>query len=82
MSQRLVPPEFMGRVASAGTMVTFGAQPVGALLGGLIAVSPLGLAGPWIVAALIRFAAAALSLTALKDCILTEMSFRSKSSAA
>ncbi len=65
--QRLVPPELMGRVSSAGLMVTFGTQPVGALAGGLIAASPLGITGPWIVAGVIRLTAAALSLKALRS---------------
>lgn len=67
MRQRTVPSGVMGRVSSAGLMMAWGAQPIGAVLGGLIAASPLGLAGPWIIAGLLRLAAAIMALPALKE---------------
>jgi len=47
--QKLTPDELRGRVASAVRMVAWGSQPVGALLGGLVA-SYLGLRAPYFVA--------------------------------
>jgi MFS-type transporter involved in bile tolerance (Atg22 family) len=65
LRQRTVPSGLLGRVSSAGLMLAWGAQPIGALLGGLIAASPLGLAGPWIVAGFLRLASGVLALPAL-----------------
>lgn len=67
LRQRTVPSELIGRVSSAGMLVSWGVQPIGAVLGGLIAASPLGLVGPWIVAGLIRLIAALSALRALRE---------------
>ncbi|MFC7545876.1 MFS transporter [Plantactinospora sp. GCM10030261] len=64
--QRTVPSGLVGRVSSVGLMVSWGAQPVGALLGGLIAASSLGLAAPWIIAGALRLLAAVAALPALR----------------
>jgi MFS family permease len=58
LRQSLTPDELRGRVASAGKMIAFGAEPIGALLGGLVAAQ-IGLRGPILVAG------AALALMAL-----------------
>lgn len=47
-------------------MLAWGTPPVGAILGGLIAASPMGLAGPWVVAGLVRLVAALAAFPALK----------------
>jgi MFS family permease len=67
LRQRMVPTALLGRVSSAGMMVTFGAQPAGAVLGGLIAASPLGLTGPWLAAGLLRLVAATCALPSLRQ---------------
>ncbi|MEV0272137.1 MFS transporter [Hamadaea sp. NPDC050747] len=64
LRQRTVPAELMGRVASVGLLLAFGTQPIGALLGGLVA-GWWGLAAPWIVAGVVRLVAAVASLRPL-----------------
>lgn len=49
LRQELTPDELRGRVASAGKMVAFGAEPIGALLGGFVAAW-IGLRAPILVA--------------------------------
>jgi MFS family permease len=63
--QRVVPTELLGRVSSAQTLITWGVQPVGALLGGLTA-DYLGLLAPWYVAVTLRTAVGLLSLKSLR----------------
>ncbi|MEV6712144.1 MFS transporter [Lentzea sp. NPDC051208] len=63
--QRVVPTELLGRVSSAQTLITWGVQPVGALLGGLTADS-FGLLAPWYVAVVLRTAVGLLSLKSLR----------------
>lgn len=53
LRQRAVPTELLGRVSSAQTLITWGVQPVGALLGGLTA-DYFGLLAPWFVAVALR----------------------------
>lgn len=65
LRQRAVPAALLGRVSSVGLMVTWGAQPLGAYLGGLTATW-WGLLAPWIAAALLRLAAAAAALPVLR----------------
>jgi MFS family permease len=65
LRQRTVPPELFGRVSSAGSLVSWGTQPIGAILGGLLAAW-LGLAAPWIVGGVVRLSAACLALPALR----------------
>jgi MFS family permease len=67
LRQRTVPGGLIGRVSSAGLMVSWGMQPIGAVLGGLVAVSPLGIAGPWLVAGALRLLAAVLATPVLRD---------------
>jgi MFS family permease len=64
LRQRTVPAELMGRVSSVGLLLAWGTQPVGAVLGGLVA-GWLGLAAPWIVAGALRLIAALLALRPL-----------------
>lgn len=64
--QRLVPPQLLGRVSSAGIMVVWGMQPLGALAGGLIA-GWFGLAAPWIVGGGLRLVAAVLAIRPLRE---------------
>jgi len=49
LRQELTPDELRGRAASAGKMVAFGAEPIGALLGGFVAAW-IGLRAPILVA--------------------------------
>ncbi len=65
LRQREVPAELLGRVSSAQTLITWGVQPVGALLGGLVA-DCFGLLAPWYVAVALRTAVGLLSLEALR----------------
>ena len=64
--QRLVPPQLLGRVSSAGIMVMWGMQPLGALVGGLIAAS-FGLAAPWVVGGGLRIVASVLAIRPLRE---------------
>lgn len=49
LRQELTPDELRGRAAAAGKMIAYGAEPFGALLGGLIAAW-IGVRGPILVA--------------------------------
>ena len=60
-----MPTELLGRVSSAQTMITWGVQPVGALLGGFVADS-FGLLAPWYVAITLRTTVGLLSLKPLR----------------
>ena len=64
--QRLVPPHLLGRVSSAGIMVVWGMQPLGALVGGLIA-GWFGLAAPWVVGGVLRVVASVLAIRPLRE---------------
>jgi predicted MFS family arabinose efflux permease len=64
--QRLVPTHLLGRVSSAGIMVVWGMQPLGALLGGLIATE-FGLAAPWVVGGSLRVVAGVLAIRPLRE---------------
>ncbi|MEV6243695.1 MFS transporter [Lentzea sp. NPDC051838] len=64
LRQRAVPTELLGRVSSAQTLITWGVQPVGALLGGLIADN-FGLLAPWYAAIALRTTVGLLSLKPL-----------------
>ncbi|WP_086665708.1 MFS transporter [Lentzea kentuckyensis] len=65
MRQRVVPTDLLGRVSSAQTLITWGVQPVGALLGGLTA-DHFGLLAPWYVAITLRTAVGLFSLKPLR----------------
>lgn len=49
LRQELTPDPLRGRVAAAGKMIAYGAEPIGALVGGLVAAW-VGLRGPMLVA--------------------------------
>ena len=49
LRQELTPDEMRGRAAAAGKMIAFGAEPIGALLGGLVAAW-IGLRAPILIA--------------------------------
>ncbi|RAS61759.1 putative MFS family arabinose efflux permease [Lentzea atacamensis] len=66
LRQRAVPTNLLGRVSSAQTLITWGVQPVGALLGGLVA-DHFGLLAPWFVAVGLRTAVGVVSLKPLRD---------------
>ncbi|MET9627852.1 MFS transporter [Lentzea sp. NPDC006480] len=65
LRQRAVPTELLGRVSSAQTLITWGVQPVGALLGGFVA-DGFGLLAPWYVAIALRTTVGLLSLKPLR----------------
>lgn len=65
LRQRAVPAELLGRVSSAQTLITWGVQPVGALLGGLVA-DRFGLVAPWYVAIALRTAVGLLAVRPLR----------------
>ncbi len=52
LRQRLTPDDLRGRVASVARLLAWGTQPIGALLGGVIA-GAVGLRGPFFVAAVV-----------------------------
>lgn len=60
--QAIVPDELMGRVAAAGRLMALGAAPVGALLGGWLAMVG-GLRAPYLVGSVFLAASTLLSLT-------------------
>ncbi|GAA2019809.1 MFS transporter [Catenulispora yoronensis] len=64
--QRLVPTHLLARVSSAGIMVVWGMQPLGALVGGVVAAR-FGLATPWVVGGLLRLAASVLAIRPLRE---------------
>ena len=64
--QRLVPTHLLARVSSAGIMVVWGMQPLGALAGGLIAAR-FGLAAPWMVGGTLRLVAAVAAIRPLRE---------------
>lgn len=65
LRQRAVPTELLGRVSSAQTLITWGVQPVGALLGGVVA-GAFGLLAPWFVAITLRTVVGLVSLRPLR----------------
>jgi MFS family permease len=64
LSQTLVPDELRGRVTSGNRMVAFGALPLGALAGGLVA-GAYGLRAPWLVGGAIHLTVALIFLPAI-----------------
>lgn len=60
LRQELVPDELRGRVASVARLLAWGTQPIGSLLGGLIAAA-FGLRAPFFVAAVAWLALAAIT---------------------
>jgi MFS family permease len=66
LRQRTVPEDILGRVTSVGLLVSWVAQPLGAVAGGLVA-GWFGLAAPWLIAGAIRLVAALLALPALRN---------------
>lgn len=65
LRQRAVPTELLGRVSSAQTLITWGVQPIGALLGGLTA-DYFGLLAPWFVAVALRTTVGLICLKPLR----------------
>ena len=61
LRQRLVPDELRGRVAGANRLVTTGAMPVGAALGG-VAATAFGLRAPFVLAAILLVAGGIVAL--------------------
>jgi predicted MFS family arabinose efflux permease len=51
VQQRVVPDEFMGRVSAAFRFIAWGIEPLGALLGGFLGSSALGVRGTMTLAA-------------------------------
>ncbi|NUR64014.1 MAG: MFS transporter [Catenulispora sp.] len=64
--QRLVPAHLLARVSSAGIMVVWGMQPLGALAGGLIAAR-FGLGTPWVIGGALRLAASVAAIRPLRE---------------
>ncbi|MDR3035595.1 MAG: MFS transporter [Kitasatospora sp.] len=65
VSQRLVPDELRGRVSTGTRMVCFGAIPLGALVGGLVAAS-YGLRAPWLVGGVLNLLIALAFVPAMR----------------
>jgi MFS family permease len=66
LRQRTTPTALLGRVSSAGLLLAWGVQPIGAVLGGLTA-GWFGPAAPWLIAGALRLAAAVVALPVLRD---------------
>ncbi|WP_436501304.1 MFS transporter [Actinokineospora sp. HUAS TT18] len=64
LSQRLIPDELRGRVNSASRMICFGALPLGALAGGLVADS-VDLSAPWLVGGAVNLVVVLLTIPKL-----------------
>ncbi|QLJ00578.1 MFS transporter [Streptomyces sp. NEAU-sy36] len=64
LKQRLTPNHLLGRVSGAGRMVAYGAIPLGAAAGGLVADS-YGLIAPWIIGAALNLVVVVLALPTL-----------------
>jgi predicted MFS family arabinose efflux permease len=64
LSQRLIPDELRGRVNTATRMICFGALPLGAFAGGMVADS-LGLAAAWTVGGAANLAVVLLAVPTL-----------------
>ncbi|MEU3753432.1 MFS transporter [Streptomyces olivoreticuli] len=62
--QRLVPAELLGRVSGAARMLTWGAMPLGSLVGGFVANS-FGLVSPWLVGGTLSLLVTLIALPAL-----------------
>ncbi|GAA3150919.1 MFS transporter [Planomonospora alba] len=65
LRQRLIPAELLGRVGGAGRMIAFGAIPLGAVCGGLVA-DAYGLVAPWFVCAVLRLLVSLLAWPSLR----------------
>ncbi|WP_405773730.1 MFS transporter [Streptomyces sp. NBC_00859] len=65
LKQRLTPNALLGRVSGAGRMLAYGAIPLGALAGGMVADS-YGLVAPWTVGAVLNLAVVLLALPTLR----------------
>jgi penicillin G amidase len=72
LRQLLIPRHLFGRVNGAFWLVVGGVQPVGALFGGFVA-SEFGLRAPFLVGALLQFAAAAAALPLLSNRAIAPM---------
>jgi MFS family permease len=66
LRQAIVPDPLMGRVVSAFRMVGYGAVPVGAILGGVVART-LGLRAPFLLSAAVLVLAALMALPAVNN---------------
>ncbi|MGH3938356.1 MAG: MFS transporter [Pseudonocardiaceae bacterium] len=64
LSQRLIPDELRGRVNSASRMICFGALPLGALAGGLVADN-FGLSAPWVIGGMINLVVVVFTIPTL-----------------
>jgi MFS family permease len=66
LRQAIVPDRLMGRVVSAFRMLGYGAVPVGAILGGVVART-LGLRAPFLLSAAVLVLAALMALPAVNN---------------
>jgi predicted MFS family arabinose efflux permease len=62
--QRMIPDALLGRVTSASRMISFGAIPLGSLVGGYVAKN-FGLIAPWIFGGALSLCVTLLALPAL-----------------
>ncbi|WP_188316992.1 MFS transporter [Solihabitans fulvus] len=65
LRQRIVPDELRGRLGAAGRLISFGAIPIGSVLGGFVYHS-FGPIAPWLVGAAIRSLASLVALPVLR----------------
>jgi MFS family permease len=72
LRQRLTPDDLRGRVASVARLLAWGTQPIGALLGGVIA-SSFGLRGPFFVGAVVWTVLAAVTAPIISNRRIEEL---------
>ncbi len=71
MRQRIIPDRLLGRVNSAYRLAAWGAMPIGAALGGVVAAG-WGLPSVWLVAAAIRVGVLGTALLALTPAVFAQ----------
>lgn len=77
LRQRIIPDRIRGRVNSVYRLAGWGAMPIGATLGGVIA-SQAGLRAPWYASAVLRLGVLTTALLSLRPCIFASAETRAE----
>jgi predicted MFS family arabinose efflux permease len=75
LRQRIIPDRIRGRVNSVYRLARWGALPIGAALGGVIA-STAGLRAPWYVSALLRMSVLTVAVLTLRPSVFADAEAR------
>jgi MFS family permease len=81
LRQRIIPDRIQGRVNSVYRLAGWGALPIGATLGGVIA-SSAGLRAPWYIAAALRLGVLTVALVSLRPSVFAYAQARTGEEAA